>query len=150
MMKPTRTWILVADGARARVLENTGPGKGVSEVAGMEFAEDALRNREIMSDRPGRSFESADQSRHAMEPPTDPKQLAETAFVTGLVEMLDDKFKAGEFDRLVLVAAPRALGDIRKALPKELAQVVYGELAKDLTKVPNTEMEKHLGEVMAV
>ena len=149
-MKPIRTWILVADGARARILENLGPGKGVSEVSGMEFAQDALRNREIMADRPGRSFESANQSRHAMEPPTDPKQMAETAFVTGLVEMLDEKFKAGAFDRLVLVAAPHALGDIRKAMPKGLAQVVYAELDKDLTKVPNSEIDKHLGEVIAV
>ena len=149
-MKPIRTWILVADGARARVLENTGPGKGVSEVPGMEFAQDALRNREIWADRPGRSFESADQSRHAMEPPTDPKKMAEAAFVAGLVEMLDGKLRAGAFDRLVLVAAPHALGDIRKAMPKGLAGVVHAELAKDLTKVPNTEMDKHLGEVIAV
>lgn len=149
-MKPVRTWILVADGARARVLENTGPGKGISEVPGMEFADEALRNREIMSDRPGRSFESADQSRHAMEPPSDPKQMAETAFVKGLVELLDEKHREGAFDRLVMAAAPRALGDIRKALPKGLAGAVHGELAKDLTKVPNNEMEKHLGEVMAV
>jgi protein required for attachment to host cells len=85
-----------------------------------------------------------------MEPPTDRKQMAETAFVTGLVDMLDEKFKAGAFDRLVLVAAPRALGDIRKALSGELAQAVYGELDKDLTKVPNHEMAKHLGEVIAV
>lgn len=149
-MKPIRTWILVADGARARVLENTGPGKGISEVPGMEFTEQRLENREIMADRPGRSFESADQSRHAMEPRSDPKQMMETAFVTGLVETLNEKFQAGSFDRLVLVAAPKALGDIRKAMPKELAGAVHGELAKDLTKVPNADMEKHLGEVMAV
>ena len=149
-MKPTITWILVADGARARVLENTGPGKGISPVSGMEYSQDALRNREIMSDRPGRSFESADSTRHAMEPSSDPKRQAEADFVTGLVTMLEGKFKAGAFARLVLVAAPQALGDIRKALPKQLVDVVYGELAKDHTKTPNDEMNKHLGEVMAV
>jgi hypothetical protein len=25
-MKPTRTWVLIADGARARILQNDGPG----------------------------------------------------------------------------------------------------------------------------
>lgn len=149
-MKPTRTWILIADGARARVVENLGPGKGVSEVTGMEFSQPAERNRDIMSDRPGRSFESADNSRHGMEPPSDPKRLAEAAFVSDLASMLDEKFKAGAFDRLVLVAAPQALGDIRKALSSQLADAVYGELAKDLTKLPNNELTKHLGEVMAV
>jgi protein required for attachment to host cells len=70
--------------------------------------------------------------------------------VTGLASMLDEKLKAGAFDRLVLVAAPQALGDIRKAMSGQLAEAVYGELAKDLTKVPNNELAKHLGEVMAV
>jgi protein required for attachment to host cells len=116
MMKPTRTWILIADGARARVVENLGPGKGVSEVPGMEFSQPAERNRDIMSDRPGRTFESANNSRHGMEPPSDPKRMAEADFVAGLASMLDEKLKAGAFDRLVLVAAPQALGDIRKAL----------------------------------
>ena len=37
-MKPTRTWILIADGARARILENLGPGKGVHEVPDMTIA----------------------------------------------------------------------------------------------------------------
>lgn len=149
-MKPIRTWILIADGARARVVENLGPGKGVSEVTGMEFSQPAERNRDIMADRPGRSFESADNSRHSMEPPSDPKRLAEADFVAGLASMLDEKLKAGAFDRLVLVAAPQALGDIRKAISGQLADTVYGELAKDLTKVPNNDLEKHLGEVMAV
>ena len=149
-MKPIRTWILVADGARARVVENLGPGKGLSEVGGMEFTGDKLRNRDIMADRPGRSFESANSARHAMEPPSDPKRQAEADFVSGLAEMLDRKLQAGAFDRLVLVAAPQALGDIRKALSRPLAGVVHGELAKDLTKVPNNELATHLGEVMAV
>jgi protein required for attachment to host cells len=150
MMKPIRTWILIADGARARVVENLGPGKGVSEVPGMEFSQPAERNRDIMSDRPGRTFESANNSRHGMEPPSDPKRMAEADFVAGLASMLDEKLKAGAFDRLVLVAAPQALGDIRKALSGPLASAVHGELAKDLTKVPNNEIAKHLGEVMAV
>ncbi|WP_428543039.1 hypothetical protein [Profundibacter sp.] len=33
-MKTRRTWILIADGASARILENTGPGTGLNELAG--------------------------------------------------------------------------------------------------------------------
>jgi protein required for attachment to host cells len=126
------------------------PERASAKSPGMEFSQPAERNRDIMSDRPGRSFESADNARHGMEPPSDPKRLAEADFVPGLASMLDEKLKAGAFDRLVLVAAPQALGDIRKAMSGQLAEAVYGELAKDLTKVPNNELAKHLGEVMAV
>ena len=31
-MKPTTTWILVADGAHARLFANRGPGKGVEQL----------------------------------------------------------------------------------------------------------------------
>ncbi|UXN75484.1 host attachment protein [Devosia sp. A8/3-2] len=33
-MKKTVTWILIADGTQARVLENTGPGKGLRQWRG--------------------------------------------------------------------------------------------------------------------
>ena len=35
-MKPTTTWILIADGARARLFANHGPGKGVEAVEGAD------------------------------------------------------------------------------------------------------------------
>jgi len=54
------------------------------------------------------------------------------------------------FDRLVLVAAPATLGDIRKILPKPLQGVVYGEISKNLVHVPNQELSDHLGDVLAV
>ena len=33
-MKPTTTWILIADGAHARLFANHGPGKGIEAVQG--------------------------------------------------------------------------------------------------------------------
>jgi hypothetical protein len=33
-MKPTRTWVLIADGARARILENDGPNHGLTAIEG--------------------------------------------------------------------------------------------------------------------
>lgn len=149
-MKPVITWILVADGARARVLENTGPGKGLSEVDGLEFANEHLAARDIMADKPGRTFASAGTGRSSKEPPTDPVAHREMEFVKTVAETLEKKRQKGAFDRLILVAAPRALGDLRQHLPNGLKDAVYAELAKDLTRVPNTEMPKHLEGVLAV
>ena len=67
-MKPTRTWIVVADGARFGIYENLGPGKGLRELP-EEAAEQAdPPSREMGTDQPGRSFDSAGQGRHAMAP----------------------------------------------------------------------------------
>ena len=36
-MKPTRTWIVIADGSRAHILLNEGADKGLSFVPGSDF-----------------------------------------------------------------------------------------------------------------
>ena len=40
-MKKKVTWIIVADGSRARVLANDGPGKGLRPAIAGEFHHDA-------------------------------------------------------------------------------------------------------------
>lgn len=149
-MKATKTWILIADGARARVLENTGPGKGLSEVNGLEFSQEPLKNQDIVSDKPGRAFSSAGYGRSGMEPPTDPADKREADFVAGLADVLDQKLQSGAFDRLIIAAAPQALGNLRKALSARVQEKVLAELAKDLTKIPNDGVHKHFEEVLAV
>jgi protein required for attachment to host cells len=48
------------------------------------------------------------------------------------------------FDRLALVAPPRALADLRAALGPSARSRLVGVLAKDLVKVPDHEIPPHL------
>jgi protein required for attachment to host cells len=52
------------------------------------------------------------------------------------------------YDRLVIVAAPSALGDLRAALSEQVRAKVIREIAKDLTKTPDSEVAGHLGDVI--
>src|SRR6218665_1687876 len=58
-MKPTVTWIVIADGNEAKIFEHRGPGKGLQAVPDMHFEQAPLKASEIMADKPGRSFSSA-------------------------------------------------------------------------------------------
>ncbi len=149
-MKPTTTWILIADGARARIFANHGPGKGIEAVDGGTFATDHRPDRDIMSDKPGRAFESVGDTRHAYEPRHDPHRELKRSFSGELADMLDEKLAAKVFDRVILVAPPAMLGDLRSALSAHLKAAVYAELDKDLTKTPEAELPQHLGAVLAV
>ena len=133
-MKPVRTWILLADGTRARIVCNSGPGKGLQEVRGMEFEGDNVRSGDLMADRPGRTFDSAGSHRHAMEPHSDPQREAKRSFAAELVARLQEQLQAQAFDRL----------------PKPVLGVVYGEIPKNLVHVPNQELGDHLVDVLAV
>lgn len=143
-MKKTTTWILIADGTQARVLEHAGPGKGLSTVKGLDWSIAPLQSQDIDTDRPGRSRSSA------MEQKTDPAQHREAEFVRGVAQILDEKAKAGEFDRLVIAAAPIALGNLRKVLSDHVKKTVVAELDKDLTNLPTPQLDKHFDGIIAV
>lgn len=153
----TTTWILIADGARAHLLVNRGPGTGLERVFAEEFVNPAGRAHvgEMLSDGQGRSFDSVGRGRegiaggrHAMEPPTDPKRHAQEDFARELAAMLDVHAQKRAFDALILVAAPRMLGDLRTHLSAAVAQRVSHELDKDLTNTPEHDLPQHLGDLV--
>lgn len=149
-MKKTVTWILIADGTQARVLEHTGPGKGLVTIKGLDWSITPLQTHDINSDRPGRSHSSVGSGRSAMEPKTDAAQHREAEFVRSVADVLDGKAKSGAYDRLVIAAAPIALGNLRKVLSDHVKKTVVAELDKDLTNVPTQQLDRHLDGIIAV
>jgi len=147
-LKKTVTWIVVADHQRARVLMNGGPGRGLEPVAGMDFETHLKAGRDIAADRPGRSFESSGVSRHAVGPRTDPHRLEAERFVRRVAEALAAASKKGDYDRLVLIAPPRALGELRKLLPAAVKGKVIGEVDDDLTKAPTEALDRYVGKFL--
>jgi protein required for attachment to host cells len=148
-MKATRTWILIADGARARILKNDGPGKGLHALAGGVFRGEHASTHAIMSDRTGRTFSSTGPARSAIEAHSDPHRELKRSFVHRLADALADGWRKRAYDRLIIVAAPSALGDLRAALSHEVRAKVIAEVAKDLTKTPDAAVAEHLKDVLA-
>jgi protein required for attachment to host cells len=111
-MKAVRTWVLIADGARARILENTGPGHGLSPVQGMVFHGDHAATHDLVSDREGRGHSSHGPGRSAVES-RDPHRELKTNFAHHLAGVLERALEQKSFDRLIIAAAPVTLGDLR-------------------------------------
>ncbi|KAB2846683.1 MAG: host attachment protein [Hyphomicrobiaceae bacterium] len=147
-MKPATTWILVADAARARVLATTGPETPLVQVPDFNLEAPHQKTSDIMSDKPGRTFQSVGSKRSAYEPHEDPHRALKKSFAHQLADLLEEKAKAGAFDRVVLVSPPAFLGDLRAVMSEAVRGRVHGEVAKDLTKTPNNEIRSHLGDVV--
>jgi protein required for attachment to host cells len=147
-MKPIRTWILIADGRRARVLLHEGGNRPVRALDDMRFEVDLAPSRDLLSDRPGRVQESGAPTRHAIELPSDPHREQKRAFAKMLASRLDQELDTKSFDRLVVVAPPTTLGDLREYFSKRLASTIRAEVTKDLTKTPDSEVMEHLGEAL--
>jgi protein required for attachment to host cells len=141
---PEGIWVVVCDGAKALVLENTGDAefpKLVMRAADKSFAPPT---RELGTDAPTRVRQSVGTAHSAAEQ-TDWHDKAETDFLTELVKRLDAAVLAKAARRLVIVAPPRALGVMRKHYTDRLRGALDAEIDKDLTAVPVHEIEKRLG-----
>lgn len=138
-------WLLIADSAKARLFA-VDRRERVLTVLG-EWHDDVAsgKTQDIQADRPGRSFDSAGQGRHAMEPPSSPKGVAKARFVGMLADNLAASAKRQDFDELHVIAAPRTLGEMRELLDPAVRARLASEEAKDLTQLSKPELEKLLG-----
>jgi protein required for attachment to host cells len=117
-------------------------------VPGSAVRQEHPPTRELGADRPGRAQESVGGARHALAPRIDWHRQQKEAFVRAVARRLDAEAASGEFERLILVAPPETLGEIRATLKPATRKLVAAEIAKDLTHVPIPELEPHLeGEV---
>ncbi len=143
-MTKRKTWILVADGGRASMFERL-QGGALRPIPSLSFDGPHGHARDYGTDAPGRSFARAGASeRHAIEPRMPLDRAAEQAFVRRTVEAVEAAHDSGQFDRLVIVAAPTALGDIRECLGRSLAAAVIATSAADLTKSPIDDIAEHV------
>lgn len=130
--------VLVTDGGRAIVFRNAGQVGQPNLQQFKVYAHDNPPTREIGTDKPPRSNNTAG-SRSAIEM-TDFHQQAEDRFVTQIAEDMEKDLQAGEFEELIVVAPPVALGVYRKAASQKLQQATVMEINKDLTKHPAAEV----------
>jgi protein required for attachment to host cells len=143
-MKAITTWILVADGGRAYVVERKGAA-APRRVSGFEFAGPRKKSREIGTDRPGRVFRSAKSVQRASI--GDDKKLAREAEQKFLIEVaaaLDRALARGSFAKLVLIAPPRVLGVLRRSLSPPLVKALAGEIRADLVNSALGAVNDHL------
>lgn len=69
-------------------------------------------------------------------------QQDEDSFAAGTAAMLNKRVLDGRIETLIIVAAPRTLGELRKHYHKALSAVLAGEIPKDLTSHSMADIEK--------
>ena len=146
-----RTLIVVADGSRARFLEPSEDLRKLvpSEQSDMTAAEARRPARDLVTDKPGRGFASAhSDARHAFEPAHDIHKMQKHNFTVRPAEVLDRACGEKQFDRLVLVAPERSLGELRLLLSDRVKLAVSHEVAKDLTNSTPTAVSKALADAL--
>jgi len=149
--KPVKTWIVVADAARARIIEQVARNEPLQVIDERHHDASRMQSREIGSDSKGRSFDSGGQGgRHAMEPSTDPQRHEKTRFTKELAEALNHAGKTNRFDRLLIACPAQMLGELRRDLDKAAAGKVAAEFPKDLSGFALQDLPSHFGDHITV
>jgi protein required for attachment to host cells len=119
-----KTWIVVADGAQARILLNVHRDEGAVELPLVSASEPRLASHR--DDHAG-GVHHTPQFKPTLE------KKSESHFLDVLAETIQSGVARKECDQLVLVAPATALGHLRNALAPATRKHVVAELVHDYT-----------------
>lgn len=126
---PKGTTVAVADGEKLNLFRNAG------DEANPKLT--ALQDEDIANDNKGSGARHQSSSANP-----DDSQVAEDGFAAGIADLLNRQVLEGQIANLVVIAAPRTLGELRKHYHQKLSAVLVGEIAKDLTGHSMQDVEK--------
>lgn len=126
---PKGATVAVADGEKLNLFRN--PGDEASPSLTASAVEDVTNENKGSGARHQSSSANPDNSR-----------IEEDSFAAGIAELLNRQVLGGQIDNLIIVAAPRTLGELRKHYHQKLSAVLIGEITKDLTGHSAREIEK--------
>lgn len=131
MQIPQNTVVAVVDGENFNLFKNVGEAQEI-KLHALETP-DVDDSKNNSGGRHGSSAANPDDS-----------QQQEDAFGAGVVDQLNQLVLNGTIQKLVIIAAPRTLGELRKGYHKELESALIGELDKVLTGHSTHDLEKAL------
>ena len=142
----SKIWILAANSGNATLFSADSPTAPLIELATFDNPDARAKQMDLVSDRPGRSFDSHGEGRHAMESKVEPKEQVQLRFAKLIADRLEQGRVDNAFGRLVLVVAPMFLGLLRGNFGAPLSALVSMELDKNYTALRPEELRARLSE----
>jgi protein required for attachment to host cells len=136
-------WVLVANSSFARIYK-VEKNHTLVELEVFEHPESRLHEMDLTSGKPGRVFDRFGGGRHAMEQQTSPKMNEFMIFAKQLSSHLDTARNKGTFGKLYIAASPLFLGLLRQEISSLTAELIAGEVPKDMTHVTKEEIVENL------
>ncbi|RED15869.1 host attachment family protein [Parasphingopyxis lamellibrachiae] len=141
MQMPKDVLIVVADGRKTLFFRNEGGAEHPQlELEGKHEQENPPNRVQKASDA-GRSFASGGAHRSKMQE-TDFHQLEEDRFAAEMADILYKRAHDNDFEKLIVVAPPQSLGELRKNYHQTVRERLIGEIDKDLTGHTVSDIEK--------
>jgi protein required for attachment to host cells len=140
-----RIRVVVADQAEARFFNATDHGQALTPAGTLRDPDGRKKEHELVTDGAG-SGVSGGHGHYALQPRSSHKEHEVELFARKIAATLVSGSEAGEFDDIALIAAPRFLGALRKAIPAALHAKIRHEIHHDLVHQTEDVIRAHLPE----
>jgi protein required for attachment to host cells len=124
------TWVLVADGGRARVFQTQGIALDLQEI------EDLVSTEGTGTGLTDKEAEVLDRNER--------KEKLEAKFSKRVAEYLEQGRSQQKYHRLIIAAEPKFLGMVRGDLSEEVRRLIFEEVSEDLTELGVDEIQNRL------
>ena len=136
--------VIAADKTCARIFHVSSSQGLLEEKTVLVHPENRLQKKNMASDRQGYSFSSHGHGRKVLSNHVDPKEHEINQFVKEINEYLMNSEANKEFDQLIIIAAPKLFGALKKQLNSNIKKLITYELKKNITKLSAAEIRNHL------
>ena len=140
MQVPHQAFVVVADGRKMLFFRNEGDAEHPNLVVERVREQDNPASRDQATDAPGTSFSSVGPGRSSYQE-TDFHQLEEDRFAAETADRLKRRALNNDFEKLIVIAPPKTLGELRKHYHKQVTGKITAEIPKDLTGHPVDRIE---------
>ncbi|UGX91155.1 host attachment family protein [Bradyrhizobium barranii subsp. barranii] len=141
---PHRAVVFVGDGRKALFFRNEGNEKFPNLKVEAVFEDQNPAGHDQGSDRPGRVSKASQSGQRSAVEMTDWHELEERRFVKQVAAAAERIARGEPSTALIIVAPPRMLAALRSDFHPDVKLRIVAELAKDLTRHPVGDIEKHL------
>ena len=167
IVKPTATWIVVADAKQAQIYTRQHATKSIPlaqggkhphyderttwelvPLPGTALQAEPADQYQVGAHSQGQVFESVGGRRSSIEPHMTAQDEVRAHFAKRIAEELNKDHHRGSFERLVLAAPAKMLGEIKKHLDKAVQGCIAVELPKELTHLKGGALAEHFKDVL--
>ncbi|MEO8175276.1 MAG: host attachment family protein [Sphingomicrobium sp.] len=140
MALPHNALVLVADGRKTLFLRNHGDANQIDLRTEAHDQRVDAKDSDLKTDAPGTTAQIGGYGRPAMDE-TDFHQQAEDQWIKDAAADLKARALANDFEALAIIAPPKALGVLRKALHKEVERRIVVTINKEMSGRTTPDIE---------
>jgi protein required for attachment to host cells len=145
-----KTWLLVANAHRARVLEQHGSQKSLTELDGFVYPQSQLPSKGDISGDAGKGHGRTAHHGTQFEPHTEPQDKERLEFARELANYLNEAANSHIYSELILIATSPMLGTLRPLLNHAAHQMVKRTVAADLTIYQDRDLKERVDLALAL